>query len=67
DDEDILILSITCDSNKCESELVTELFEKVEKRDFDFEMDEEQKKQYKKFKRYPMMNDKGRYLLMYNK
>ena len=67
DDEDILILSITCDSNKCESELVTELFEKVEKREFNFEMDEEQKKQYKKFKRYSMMNDKGRYLLMYNK
>ncbi len=67
DDDDILILSIIADSSAAECKLATELFEKVEKRPFTFEMDEEQMKQYKEYKKRSNMNDKGRYYSTYNK
>lgn len=67
DSDEILILAITADSEKRNSRLSTELFEKVGKRDFDFVMTAEQKAQYKQFRRFKMMNDKGRYFSTMNK
>lgn len=66
-DEDILILAITADKNGKACTLATELFEKVDKRPFDFEMNKSELAQYRKFKRYSNMNDKERYLSTYNR
>ena len=65
--DNILILAITADFNENECALATELFEKVEKRPFDFKMNKKELSQYRKYKRYSKMNDKGRYLSMFNK
>ena len=64
---DMLILAITADSDDKVCVLSTELFEKVSKRPFTYEMDEVELAQYKKYKRRSMMNDKGRYFSTYNK
>lgn len=66
-DKDILIIAITADSNENECNLSTDICDKVEKRAFTFQMDEDELKKYKKFKRYSKMNDKGRYFKTYNK
>lgn len=67
DDNDILVLALTADSESRNSVLASELFEKVERRGFNFVMTDAQKAQYKKYKRFKMMNDKGRYFKMMNK
>lgn len=66
-DNDMLILAITADTDDKRCVLSTELFEKVTKRPFDYRMSKEERKQYRQFKRYSKMNDKGRYLSTMNR
>ena len=66
-DSDILILAITADSDEKLCTLSTALCDKVEHRRFDYTMSKDELREYKKYKRYSKMNDKGRYFSTMNK
>ncbi len=66
-DDEILILAMTADTQADTCTLATALTDKVEKRPFTYQMDKDELKQYKRFKRLSKMNDKERYFSMKNK